>query len=94
MCIVMQFRKVNQQNALEKINDLIKYFFVFYMFRTFYFHLQKDYILHALLYGIFSTHLCRQANWLNICSSTFFNPLGSSVLIISVGYRISYYSEY
>jgi len=28
------------------------------MFRTFYFHLQEDYIVHPFLYGIFSMHKC------------------------------------
>jgi len=31
------------------------------MFRTSYFHLQKDYIVHAALSGMFSMRLCKQA---------------------------------
>jgi len=36
--------------------------FVFYMFRISYVHLQEDYIIHAVLYGIFFMHLCRQSS--------------------------------
>ena len=50
------------KHALLKITVLILSFFVFFVFRTFYFHLQEHYILYAVLYGIFSMHLCRQAN--------------------------------
>jgi hypothetical protein len=31
------------------------------MFRTSYVPLQQDYIVHAALYGMFSTHLCKQS---------------------------------
>ena len=34
---------------------------VLYMFPTSYAHLQKDYIVDATLYGMFSMRLCRQA---------------------------------
>jgi hypothetical protein len=34
------------------------------MFRTSYVHLQKDYIVHAALYVLFSMHLCEQFSML------------------------------
>ena len=61
-CLLAQLRNDNQQNALFKINVLIQSFFVFYVFRTFYFHLQEDYTLHVFLFGNFFMHLCRQAS--------------------------------
>jgi hypothetical protein len=90
---VIQLCKVNQQNALLKINDLIQRFFVFYMFRTFYFHLQNIlFYVHSFMVFFPCIYASRLTGWC-ICSSTTFNPLGSSVLINNIGYRISYYSE-
>jgi hypothetical protein len=49
----------------NKMRFLNSYFnstlLVLYMFRTSYFHLQEDYIVHAALSGMFSMRLCKQA---------------------------------
>jgi len=64
------------------------------MFRTSNFRLQEDYIIYAVLYGLFSPWIYAGTleGW-NIYSCTYFNPVGSSELTVNFGYKSSYYSE-
>jgi hypothetical protein len=53
--IVIQLHNGNQHNSLFKLM-FTSFLLVFYMFRKSYVHLQEDYIVHAVLYGVFLIH--------------------------------------
>jgi len=51
-------------NKMHFLNQCFNSFLlVFYMFRTSHVHHQEDYFLHAVLYGMYSTRLCKQSTF-------------------------------
>ena len=62
---VLKLKK--KQFRLQKVNSIL---LVFYMFRTTFVHHQEDLIVHAVLYGMFFMHLCKQSARLKVVLDT------------------------